>query len=179
MALALGMPAIHAHATERAQATTGATGQAVANQNPNADASDVYYYFTLGHLQEQQFETNGNSDMALQSIMSYQQALKLDPNSAVIMVRLAEIYAESQRVRDAVLEAQQALTQEPDNVDAHRLLARIYVQSLGDIDSGDVQQANVDKAVTEFQAILKAGCPDSDEELPLSVAPRGFYRFAG
>ena len=111
----------------------------------------------------------------LQSIASYQQALKLEPNSAVIMVRLAEIYAESQRVRDAVLEAQQALTQEPDNVDAHRLLARIYVQSLGDIDSGDVQEANVGKAVTEFQAILKA-VPD-DETSALWLAR--LYRFQG
>src|ERR1700691_206752 len=91
------------------------------------------------------------------------------------MVRLAEIYAESQRVRDAVVEAQQALKLEPDNVDAHRLLARIYVQSLGDIDSGDVQQANVDKAVTEFQAILKT-VPD-DEASALWLAR--LYRFQG
>src|ERR1700722_2001290 len=146
LALTLGIPAIHAQAAEQTQATTGTAGPVNANQNPSADASDVYYYFTLGHLQEQQFETNGNSDMALQSIASYQQALKLEPNSAVIMVRLAEIYAESQRVRDAVLEAQQALKQEPDNIDAHRLLARIYVQSVGDLDSGDVQLANVGKA---------------------------------
>ena len=52
------------------------------------------------------------------------------------MERLAEIYAKSQHIRDAVLEAQQALKIEPDNVDAHRLLARIYVRTLGDIERG-------------------------------------------
>ena len=174
-ALVLGAPAIHAQGAARGQSATEAKGQASANQKPAAaaDASDVYYYFTLGHLQEQEFETNGNSDMAAQSIASYQAALKLDPNSPVIMVRLAEIYAESQHVRDAVLEAQQALTQDPDNVDAHRLLARIYVQSLGDIDSGDVQQANVGKAVTEFQAILKSDPEDETSALWLAR----LYRF--
>ena len=174
-ALALGISTIPAKGADRAQAAPEAKAQAAATQNPNADARDVYYYFTLGHLQEQEFETSGNSDLALQSIASYQQALKLEPNSAVIMVRLAEVYAESQKVRDAVLEAQQALTQEPENVDAHRLLARIYVQSLGDNDLGDAQQVNVGKAVAEFQAILKA-VPD-DESSALWLAR--LYRFQG
>ena len=171
-ALVLGAPAIHAQGATQGQSATEAKGQ---SQKPAAatDASDVYYYFTLGHLQEQEFETNGNSDMAAQSVASYEAALKLDPNSPVIMVRLAEIYAESQHVRDAVLEAQQALVQDPDDVDAHRLLARIYVQSLGDIDSGDVQQANVGKAVTEFQAILKADPEDETSALWLAR----LYRF--
>ena len=72
-----------------------------------------------------------------------------------------------------MLEAQQALAQEPQNVDAHRLLARIYVQSLGDIDSGDVQQANVGKAVAEFQAILKVEPEDESSALWLAR----LYRF--
>ena len=176
LTLVLGTPVVRAQSAARVETAAGANSQTATNPKTTAappDASDVYYYFTLGHLQEQQFETNGNSDMAAQSIASYQQALKLDPNSAVIMVRLAEIYAESQRVRDAVLEAQQALKQEPDNIDAHRLLARIYVQSVGDLDSGDVQLANVGKAVTEFQAILKIA-PD-DETSALWLAR--LYRF--
>ncbi len=151
-------------------------GQTPATQKPGADATaagDVYYYFTLGHLQEQEFETNGNSEVAAQSIASYQKALQLDPNSAVIMARLAEIYAESQRIRDAVLEAQAALKADPDNVDAHRLLARIYVQTLGDINGGDVQQANVGKAVAEFQAILKVVPDDTTSILWLAR----LYRF--
>ena len=44
------------------------------------------------------------------------------------MERLAEIYAKSQRMREAVEQAQEALKIDPNNVDAHRLLARIYVR---------------------------------------------------
>jgi tetratricopeptide (TPR) repeat protein len=175
LAFVLGIPTGHLEAAPQTQSAPEAKAQAPATQKPTgvAAASDVYYYFTLGHLQEQEFVTNGNSDMAAQSISSYQQALKLDPNSPVIMVRLAEIYAESQHVRDAVVEAQDALKEDADNVDAHRLLARIYVQSLGDLGTGDVQQANVGKAVTEFQAILKV-VPD-DETSALWLAR--LYRF--
>ena len=176
LAILLGISAIQVQSAAGKPSPANPMGQAPATQKPGADATaagDIYYYFTLGHLQEQEFETNGNSEVAAQSIASYQKALQLDPNSAVIMARLAEIYAESQRIRDAVLEAQAALKADPDNVDAHRLLARIYVQTLGDINGGDVQQANVGKAVTEFQAILKVVPDDTTSILWLAR----LYRF--
>jgi tetratricopeptide (TPR) repeat protein len=176
LAVLLGTPAILTPEAALAHPAAAAKGQTPAVQKSAGDAaaaSDVYYYFTLGHLQEQEFETNGDSNVANQSIASYQKALQLDPNSSTIMVRLAEIYAESQRIRDAVTEAQQALKGDPDDVDAHRLLARIYVQALGDIDAGDVQQANVGKAVTEFQAILKVEPDDVTSSLWLAR----LYRF--
>ena len=112
LAVLLGISAIQVQSAAGNPSPADPKGQAPATQKPGADATaagDVYYYFTLGHLQEQEFETNGNSEVAAQSIASYQKALQLDPNSAVIMARLAEIYAESQRIRDAVLEAQAAL----------------------------------------------------------------------
>ena len=40
-------------------------------------------------------------------------------------------------------------------MDAHRLLAQIYVRTLGDMNAGDSQQQNIDKAKAEFEAILK------------------------
>lgn len=176
LAILMGTSAIVAQTADSKPSASDPKGQVPATQNLAGDAAatgDVYYYFTLGHLQEQEFETNGNSEIATQSIASYQKALQLDPNSAVIMARLAEIYAESQRIRDAVLEAQAALKADPDNVDAHRLLARIYVQTLGDINGGDVQQANVGKAVAEFQAILKVVPDDVTSTLWLAR----LYRF--
>ena len=89
---------------------------------------DVYYYFTLGHLDEQQYELTGRADLATQAIESYKKALELAPDSPVIKERLAEIYAKSQHLREAVEQAQGALKLDPNNVDAHRLLARIYVR---------------------------------------------------
>jgi tetratricopeptide (TPR) repeat protein len=158
-----------------AQSTTPAPVPAAPAQISAADSAhaDAYYYFTMGHMQEQQFELNSNADMATQSIDSYKKALALDPNSATILERLAEIYAKSQHVREAVVQAQAALKIDPDNVDAHRLLARIYVRTLGDMNAGEVQQENLAKATEQFQAILKTDPNDTYSLLWLAR----LYRF--
>jgi tetratricopeptide (TPR) repeat protein len=135
--------------------------------------ADVYYNFLMGHLDEQQFEMTGQEDQADKSIDFYKKALAIEPNSPAIMERLAEIYAKSQHIRDAVIEAQAALKLEPDNVDAHRLLARIYVRTLGDLSTGDVQKENIGKAVEQFQAILKVDPNDTYSALWLAR----LYRF--
>jgi len=152
-----------------------AQGQSPAGQNPAVQSpqADAFYYFTLGHLQEQQYEVTNSSDTAAQSIDSYKKALDLAPDSAVVRERLAEIYAKSQHTREAIAQAQDALKIEPDNEDAHRLLARIYVRSLGDLSAGEVQQEMLGKAAEQFQAILKVDPSDSYSALWLAR----LYRF--
>jgi tetratricopeptide (TPR) repeat protein len=143
-----------------------------------ADASNrasAYYYFTIGHLDEQEFETTGSADQATGSIESYKKALALDPGCMVIRERLAEIEAESQEIHDAVVDAQEVLKVDPNNVDAHRLLARIYVRTLGDLSANEVQQESLNKAVEQFQAILKIQPDDSYSALWLSR----LYSFEG
>ena len=135
--------------------------------------AQAYYYFTMGHLEEQQYEITNGSDAAERSIESYKKALGLDPDSVVIKERLAEIYAKSQHISDAVAQAQEVLKADPDNVDAHRLLARIYVRTLGDATAGQVQQGNIDKAIEQFQAILKIEPDDGYSSLWLAR----LYRF--
>ena len=144
-------------------------------QNPAQQGSqaDAYFYFAEGHLQELQYELTSDAQSATDSIESYKKALAIDPNSAVIKERLAEIYAKSQHLRDAVVQAQEALQIDPHNVDAHRLLARIYVRSLGDLEAGDVQQENLTKAIEQFQAILKLDPRDTYSSLWLAR----LYRF--
>jgi len=134
---------------------------------------DAFYYFTTGHVDEMQFEVTGRSELATESIDAYKKALEISPGAPVVMERLAEIYAKSQHIRDAVLEAQQVLKIEPDNVDAHRLLARIYVRTLGDLSAGDVQKENLDKAIVQFQAVLKSDPQDLSSALWLAR----LYRF--
>jgi tetratricopeptide (TPR) repeat protein len=135
--------------------------------------ADAYYYFTMGHLQEQQFEATGRSELATESIDSYKKALEIEPKSPIIMERLAEIYAKSQRIRDAVIQAQEVLKIDPNSVDAHRLLARIYVRTLGDLNAGEVQKESLTKAVEQFQAILKLQPDDMNSALWLAR----LYRF--
>lgn len=158
-----------------------AFGQAAAQARTSAGAKptdqpsqpDAYYYFTLGHIQEQQYEMSSNADDAAAAIDSYKKALDIDPNSGVIKERLAEIYAKSQHIRDAVAQAQEALKIDPDNVDAHRLLARIYVRQLGDLDAGETQPENLAKAIEQFQSILKLDPRDTYSALWLAR----LYRF--
>ena len=133
----------------------------------------AYYYFTLGHLQELQYEATNKSQFAEDSIQSYKKALEMDPGSAVIQERLAEIHAKSGHMREATEEAQAALKIEPDNVDAHRLLARIYVRALGEMSGDEVPQANITQAIEQFEAILKIEPDDTYSALWLAR----LYRF--
>jgi tetratricopeptide (TPR) repeat protein len=152
--------------------TTPAAAPAPTTGPSDANHAQAMYYFTLGHLQELQFEqdyeTTGKIDVSSDAIESYKKALALEPNSPVIMERLAEVDAESQRIRDAVQQAQAVLAIEPNNLAAHRLLARIYVRALGDANEGDAQMSDVTKAVNELQAILKLAPDDSQSGLWLA-----------
>ncbi|MGA3294045.1 MAG: tetratricopeptide repeat protein [Candidatus Acidiferrales bacterium] len=172
-ALAVLLVAMSAPAEAAPQAQSPAQAPASSKQAADSSRADSYYYFTLGYLLEQQYEVANSADLAEQSVEAYKKALELDPGSAVIQERLAEIYAKSRHIRDAVAQAQQVLKADPDNVDAHRLLARIYVRTLGDIGAGEVQQENLQKAVEQFEAILKID--PSDEYSALWLAR--LYRF--
>ncbi len=155
-------------------AATSPAGAPVApSATSDSPKSDAYYYFTMGHLYEMQFDTSGQSEFAQQAMDSYKKALALQPDSPAIMERLAEIYAASQHIHDAIDEAQQALKIDPNNIDAHRLLAHIYVRTLGDVNAGEVQTENLAKAVAEFEAIRKLDPTDVNSALWLAR----LYRF--
>src|ERR1700732_5162435 len=155
------------------QKSDSAAKQKASSPADEKTRGDAFYYFTTGHVDEMQFEVTGRSELATESIDAYKKALEISPGAPVVMERLAEIYAKSQHIRDAVLEAQQVLKIEPDNVDAHRLLARIYVRTLGDLSAGDVQKENLDKAIVQFQAVLKSDPQDLSSALWLAR----LYRF--
>jgi tetratricopeptide (TPR) repeat protein len=161
-ALLIGAPLAVAQAPVQTQTPAG-------TKTANTSApGDAYYYFTVGHLQEQQYEATNKSQFADESIESYKKALEIEPDSAVILERLAEIHAKSGHMREATSEAQAALKIDPDNVDAHRLLARIYVRALGEASAGEVPQASIDRAIEQFQAILKIEPDDTYSELWLA-----------
>ena len=63
-------------------------------------------------------------------------AIEADPGSEYLTSGLAELYAKTGRIRDAVIEAQDILKRDPNNLEAHKLLGRIYLRSLGDMQSG-------------------------------------------
>ena len=98
--------------------------------------ADAYSNFILGRISQENYEDTGDQAYADQAIAFYKKALTLDPGSVDIRLKMAETYAEAQRLRDAVDTAQGILKDHPDELATHRLLARIYVRSLGHLGAG-------------------------------------------
>src|SRR6266699_207342 len=106
----------------------------------------AYYYFTLGHYYQQEYEAGSHAEDANRAIDFYKKAYALDPNSQQIGDELAEVYFQSQHIRDAVLEAQAMIARDANNLAARRLLARIYVRSLGDLSDTTGQKDTLARA---------------------------------
>ncbi len=134
----------------------------------NAGRADAYYYFTMGHIYEQQYEATSRADLATQAIESYKKAYALDPNSPVIGERLAEMYWKAQRIRDAVNEATEILKRDPDNLAPRRLLGRIYLRSLGDFSAGNGNSDAVAKAIEQYREIYRVDPDDTESALWLA-----------
>ncbi|NDQ57735.1 MAG: tetratricopeptide repeat protein [Acidipila sp.] len=136
---------------------------------PDVDSrSAAYYDFTLGRFYEELYDFSGKADYATQAIASYKKAYEKDPRSDVIGERLAETYAKSQRIRDAVLEAQGILKSDPDNLPARRILARIYVRTLGDTDTASAPRETVTRALEQYREIVRLDPDDLESSMWLA-----------
>jgi tetratricopeptide (TPR) repeat protein len=173
LAALFGATILPAQPALAAQSAARTPAPAAAPSAADPGRADAYYYFTMGHLREQQFEVSSNAASAQEAVEYYKKALELAPGSAVVLEGLAEIYAKTQHIRDAVIQAQAALKIDPANIEAHRLLARIYVSTLGDMNAGEVRQENLTKAVEQFEALLKLDPMDAYSALWLAR----LYRF--
>jgi len=134
----------------------------------NAGRADAYYYFTMGHIFEQQYEATSRSEYATQAIDAYKKAYALDPKSPVIGERLAEMYWKAQRIRDAVDEATEILKRDPNNLAPRRLLGRIYLRSLGDFSVGSGNSEAVAKAIEQYREIYRVEPEDTESALWLA-----------
>ncbi|HEV2521258.1 MAG TPA: tetratricopeptide repeat protein [Candidatus Acidoferrales bacterium] len=152
------------------------------NQNPNAapppavtaspdesaNRAEAYYDFVMGHYYAQEYETASRAEDVNKAIDFLKKAYALDPSSRQIGDELAEIYYQSQRIRDAVTEAQSILAKDPDNLPARRLLARIYVRTLGDLNNASGQRDTLAHAAEQYREILRLDPTDSEAALWLA-----------
>jgi len=122
-------------------------------QNPNRSAA--YYHYSMAHIYEELVSVYGRSDLATKAIEEYRLAIQNDPGSEFLNSGLAELYAKTGRIRDAVLEAQEILKRDPKNLDARKLLGRIYLRSLGDMQAGSQSQNVLKLAVEQYEQIVK------------------------
>jgi tetratricopeptide (TPR) repeat protein len=135
----------------------------VGTSSAPADKSGAYYNFAMGRLYaELAGADNGRNDYVTRAIQHYQEALKADPSSNVILEELTDVYISTQRLRDAVKLAEDLLAQRPDNLAARRMLGRIYTRMLGDPQQGRVNQEMLRSATEQYEKITQKDAKDTE-----------------
>ena len=109
----------------------------------------------------------GRADYANKAIDEYRLAIENDPSSDYLNAGLAELYAKTGRIRDAVLEAQDILKRDGNNLEARRLLGRIYLRSLGDMQAGTQSQEVLKLAIDQYEQIVKLDPKSVEDHLLL------------
>ena len=131
------------------------------------DRAAAYYHFALAHMYEEQVATYGRSDFTNKAIEEYRAAIDADPTSAYLTSGLAELYAKTGRIRDAVIEAQDIIKRDPNNLEARRLLGRIYLRSLGDMQAGNGSESVLKLAIEQYEQIVRLQPDSMDDHLLL------------
>jgi tetratricopeptide (TPR) repeat protein len=78
----------------------------------------------------------GRAEFASKAVEEYKAAVKADPASPYLSSALAELYARTGDIREAIAQAQDVISRDPNNLEARRLLGRIYLRSIGDLQGG-------------------------------------------
>jgi tetratricopeptide (TPR) repeat protein len=165
LAIAAGAVAQQAPAATSDNALT--TTSKVPATARKTDRAAAYYHYMMAHIYEEQVAMYGRSDLANKAIEEYRQAIDADPTSAYLTSGLAELYARTGRIRDAVLEAQDILKKDPNNLEAHKLLGRIYLRSLGDVQEGTGSDSVLKLAIEQYEQIVKLDPESTDDHLLL------------
>jgi tetratricopeptide (TPR) repeat protein len=131
------------------------------------DRASAYYHYAMAHMYEEQVAVYGRSDLANKAIEEYRLAIEADPTSEYLTSALAEVYAKTGRIRDAVMEAQDILKRDPNNLEARKLLGRIYLRSLGDVQAGQGSQNVLKLAIDQYEQIIKIEPDNADDHLLL------------
>ena len=152
-----------AHAAD----SPAAAGTQSAIKAKTPDRAAAYYHFALAHMYEEQVGTYGRSELANKAIEEYRAAIDADPTSAYLTSGLAELYAKTGRIRDAVVEAQDIIKHNPSNLEARRLLGRIYLRSLGDMQAGSGSESVLKLAIEQYEQIVRLQPDSMDDHLLL------------
>jgi tetratricopeptide (TPR) repeat protein len=132
------------------------------------DKAAAYHHFAMAHMYEEEMAAYGRSDLVTKAIEEFRLALEADPSSEYLSSGLAELYARTGRIKDAVGEAQDILKRDPQNLEAHRLLGHIYLRSLGELQGGGADSDSVLKlAIEQYEQIIKLDPSSVDDHIML------------
>jgi tetratricopeptide (TPR) repeat protein len=147
--------------------STAATDKASDSTSRKTEKAAAYYHFTMAHTYEEEMAVYGRSELMTKAIQEYRLAIEADPTSQYLTSGLAELYARTGRIRDAVSEAQDILQRDPNNLEAHRLLGHIYLRSLGDMQGGSGSDSVLKLAIQQYEEIVKLDPPSVDDHIML------------
>ena len=160
-----------------AQTTPATSAQAEATPTPQAneaasshkapDRASAYYHYTLAHMYEELVSIYQSSEFASKAIDEYRLAIENDPGSEYLNSGLAELYAKTGRIRDAVVEAQEIIKRDPNNLEARKLLGRIYLRGLGDLQAGTQSQEVLKRAIEQYEQITRIEPDNIDNHILL------------
>ncbi len=155
-ALGQQQPTATQPAPQAVQPTAPATDvRATETPAKQPDKAAAYYHYSMAHIYEEMVTAYGRTELANKAIDEYRLALDNDPGSEYLNTGLAELYARTGRIRDAVLEAQDMIKRDPNNLEARKLLGRIYLRSLGDLQSGSGSSDVLKSAIDQFEQIVR------------------------
>ncbi|MGB7553344.1 MAG: tetratricopeptide repeat protein [Candidatus Korobacteraceae bacterium] len=160
-------PADQSQPPAGSQDQSGSAAPAESAPPKQPDQAAAYYHFTLAHMYEEMASMYGRTDYATKAVDEYRLAIDNDPTSDYLNAGLAELYAKTGRIRDAVLEAQDILKRDGNNLEARRLLGRIYLRSLGDMQAGTQSQEILKLAIEQYEQIVKLDPKSVEDHLLL------------
>src|SRR5215831_15665055 len=160
-------PATPAQKDAQPQKPAAKADAAQSNAAKKPDQAAAYYHFALAHMYEEMMAMYGRSEYATKAIEEYRLAIENDPSSEYLNASLAELYAKTGRIRDAVTEAQDIIKRDPNNLEAHKLLGRIYLRSLGDLQPGTQSREILTLAIEQYEALARIDAKDPDNHLVL------------
>ncbi|HVZ19196.1 MAG TPA: tetratricopeptide repeat protein, partial [Terriglobales bacterium] len=138
-----------------------------AAEQAKVDRSQAYYHYTLAHMYEELVSIYQSTEFANRAVEEYKLAIQNDPDSEYLNSGLAELYAKTGRIRDAVDEAQDIIKRDPNNLEARKLLGRIYLRGLGDLQSGAQSAEVLKRAIEQYEQIARLEPDNADNHILL------------
>ncbi len=125
--------------------------------------ASAYYHYSLGHLYSELAGAFGNrGDYFTKAVDNYREAMKEDPGATFIAEELSDLYIQSGRLRDAVVEAEGILKQNPNDINARRILARIYSRLIGESQQNRIDETMLKKAIEQYEKITELDPSDTE-----------------
>ena len=131
------------------------------------DRARAYYHYALAHLYREMGVARNRQVYFSRAIEEYKQAIEYDPGSAFLSAELADLYAHTGRIRDAVLVAEQVLKRNPSSLEARRLLGRIYLRVLGEPSASRERRDVLRRAIEQYEAVVRLQPKEVDARVTL------------